>query len=132
MTCSRHHFNLPRLDWTDRKTQFGGTRAYSPLICNLRRTAAVNIALSLDAVSIDVIPGEAALRVRLPKIAMYRSSDRLRAFRQLSVWFGIVSISFKIQNVESRRKEQHLQSTFLLQCVPQHASTQNLSFVFWK
>ncbi|GFW49833.1 hypothetical protein TNCV_1884971 [Trichonephila clavipes] len=86
----------------------------------------------MDAVTIDVTRVEGALLVRLATIAIYRSSARFVTFGQLSVWFGIVSINVKLQNDERRRKEQHLCSTVLLQCAPQHASAQNLPFIFWK
>ncbi|GFY04556.1 uncharacterized protein TNCV_4416411 [Trichonephila clavipes] len=111
LPCSGHHFNRAPYDWTDRGIQTRGTRAYSPFICNLRRTVAADIALPMDAVTIDVTRVEEALRFRLSKIAIHRSSspgivplgDRLR-----TVWFGIVSINVKLQNDERRRKEQHL------------------------
>ncbi|GFX14801.1 uncharacterized protein TNCV_1485441 [Trichonephila clavipes] len=70
----QRHFNSAPLDWTDRGTQTRGTRAYSPFICNLRRTVAADIALPMDAVSIDVTRVEVALRFRLATIAIYRSS----------------------------------------------------------
>ncbi|GFX03572.1 uncharacterized protein TNCV_4751571 [Trichonephila clavipes] len=74
LPCSRHHFNCAPLDWTDRETQTQGTRAYSPLICYLRRTVAADIALPKDAVTIDVTRVEVSLRFRLATIAIYRSS----------------------------------------------------------
>ena len=74
MTCSRHDFNRALLDWTDRKTQTPDARAYSPLICNLLRTVAADIALPMDAITTDVTCVEVALRFRLAKIATYRSS----------------------------------------------------------
>ncbi|GFS61538.1 uncharacterized protein TNCV_4312351 [Trichonephila clavipes] len=83
LPCSRHHLNLAPLDWTDRGTQTRGTRAYSPFICNLRRAVATDIALPMDAVTIDVIRVEVALRFHLATIVMYRSSTgvvTLRAF----------------------------------------------------
>ncbi|GFW17929.1 uncharacterized protein TNCV_2231101 [Trichonephila clavipes] len=139
LPCSRLHFNRAPLDRTDRETQTRGTRAYSPFICSLRRTVAADINLPMEAVTIDVTPVKVALRFRLATIATYRSSTGdvtfgkpPRAFGQLTVWFGIVSINVKLQNVERRRKEQHLRSTVLLQCASQHASAQNLPFVFWK
>ena len=100
LTCSRHHFNHAPLDWMDRKTQTRVTRGYSPLIFNLRRTVAADIALPINAVTIDVTLEEVALRFRL--------GNRLRAFGQLSMWFRIVSINVKLQNDERRRKGQHL------------------------
>ena len=74
LTYSRHHFNCDPLHWTNRKTQIQGTWADSPLICNLWRTIAVDIALPMDTVAIDVIRVEVALRFHLAKIAIYRSS----------------------------------------------------------
>ncbi|GFW32990.1 uncharacterized protein TNCV_1939141 [Trichonephila clavipes] len=74
LPCSRHHFNHTPLDRTDRGTQTRGTQAYSPFICNLRRTVAADIALPMDAVTIDVPRVEVALRFRLATIAIYRSS----------------------------------------------------------
>ncbi|PRD29103.1 UNVERIFIED_CONTAM: hypothetical protein NCL1_30407 [Trichonephila clavipes] len=80
------------------------------------KKVASDIALPMDAVTIDVTR-VVALRFRLPTIAIYRSSaggcnswvrDHLWAFRQLSVWFGIVSINVKLQNDERGRKGQHL------------------------
>ena len=65
------HFNYAPLDWPTRKTQTRGTPAYSPLIRNLRHTVAADIALPMDAVTIDVIRVEIALRFRLAKIAIY-------------------------------------------------------------
>ncbi|GFT07487.1 hypothetical protein TNCV_3789451 [Trichonephila clavipes] len=44
---------MPPLDWTDRGTQTSRYRAYSPFICNLR-TVAADIALPMNAVTIDV------------------------------------------------------------------------------
>ena len=79
LTCYWHHFNRVSLDWTDRKTQTRGTRAYSPLICNLPRTAAADIALPMDVVTIDVIRVEVALRFRL-SVAIYRSSAGVVTF----------------------------------------------------
>ncbi|GFS95294.1 uncharacterized protein TNCV_2631081 [Trichonephila clavipes] len=107
LPCSRHHFNRAPLDWTDRGTQTRGTRAYSPFICNLRRTVAADITFPMDAVTIEI-----ALRFRLATIAIYQSSVGVvtlgRPPKGLFVWFGIVSISVKFQNDERRRKEQHL------------------------
>ncbi|GFX51669.1 uncharacterized protein TNCV_5013721 [Trichonephila clavipes] len=77
LPCSRHHFNRAPLDWTDRGTQTRGTRAYSPFICNLRRTVAADIALPMDAVITDVTRVEVALRFRLATIAIYRFSTGL-------------------------------------------------------
>ncbi|GFT57006.1 uncharacterized protein TNCV_189951 [Trichonephila clavipes] len=74
LPCSRYHFNHAPLDWTDRGTQTRGTWAYSPFICNLQRTVAADIALPMDAVTIDVTHVEVALRFRLVTIAIYRSS----------------------------------------------------------
>ncbi|GFW56760.1 uncharacterized protein TNCV_4068401 [Trichonephila clavipes] len=59
LPCSRHHFNSVPLDWTHRGTQTRGT--YSPFICNLRRTVAADIALPMDAVTIDVTRVEVAM-----------------------------------------------------------------------
>ena len=59
----------------DRKTQTRSTRAYSPLIYNLRRTVAADIVLPMDAVTIDATHVEVALRFFLAKIAIYRSSS---------------------------------------------------------
>ncbi|GFX07207.1 uncharacterized protein TNCV_2424121 [Trichonephila clavipes] len=64
-------FHRAPLDWTDRGTQTRGTRTYSPIICNLRRTVAADIALPMDAVTIDVTRVEVALRFRLATIAIY-------------------------------------------------------------
>ncbi|GFV47666.1 uncharacterized protein TNCV_1708621 [Trichonephila clavipes] len=75
--CSRHHLNRAPLDWTDRGTQIRGTRAYTPFICNLRRTVASDIALPMDAVTIDVTRVEVALQFCLATIAIYRSSAGL-------------------------------------------------------
>ena len=61
----------------DRKTKTQNTLAYSLLICNLRRTVATDIALPMDAVTIDVTHVEVTLRFRWAKIAMYRSSARV-------------------------------------------------------
>ena len=69
-----HQFNRAPHDWTDRKTQYRGTRAYSPLICNLRCTVAADIAIPMDAVTIDVIRVEVALGFQLTKIVICRSS----------------------------------------------------------
>ncbi|GFT31717.1 uncharacterized protein TNCV_231261 [Trichonephila clavipes] len=74
LPCSRHHFNRAPLDWTDRGTQTQGTRAYSPLICNLRRTVAADMALPVDSVTMDITRVEVALRFRLATIAIYRSA----------------------------------------------------------
>ena len=74
LTCSQHQFNLTPLDWTDRKTQTQGTWAYSPLICNLWHTVAADITLPIDAVTIDVTCVNFALKIRLAKIEIYRSS----------------------------------------------------------
>ncbi|GFT99628.1 uncharacterized protein TNCV_115051 [Trichonephila clavipes] len=74
LLCSWHHLNHASLDWTDRGTQTRGTRTHSPFICNLRRTEAADIALPMDAVTIDVTRVEVALRFRLATIAIYRSS----------------------------------------------------------
>ena len=74
LTCSLHHFNCAPLDRADRKTQTRGTQAYSPLICNLRRTIAADIALPKDAVIIEVIRVEVAMRFRCAKMAIYQSS----------------------------------------------------------
>ncbi|GFT43839.1 uncharacterized protein TNCV_2547911 [Trichonephila clavipes] len=74
LPCSRHYFNRAYLDWTDRGTQTRGTRAYSPFICNLRHTVAADIALPIDAVTINVTRVEVALQFRLATIAIYRSS----------------------------------------------------------
>ncbi|GFS56569.1 uncharacterized protein TNCV_4303441 [Trichonephila clavipes] len=72
LPCSRHYFNRAPLDWMDRGTQTrGGTWAYSPFICNLRRTVAADIALPMDAVTIDVTRVEITLRFRLATIAIY-------------------------------------------------------------
>ncbi|GFX07335.1 uncharacterized protein TNCV_503931 [Trichonephila clavipes] len=57
-----------------RGTQTRGTWAYSPFMCNLRRTVAADIALPIDAVTLDVTRVEVALRFRLATIAIYRSS----------------------------------------------------------
>ncbi|GFY23002.1 uncharacterized protein TNCV_2182631 [Trichonephila clavipes] len=63
LPCSRHHFNCAPLDWMDRGTQqTRGTRTYSPLICNFRRTVAADIAKPMDAVTIDVTRVEVTLR----------------------------------------------------------------------
>ncbi|GFW33048.1 uncharacterized protein TNCV_2109781 [Trichonephila clavipes] len=75
LPCSRHHFNCAPLDWTDRGTETRGTRAYSQFICNLRCTVAVDIALPMDAVTIDVTHVGIALRFRLATIAIYRSFE---------------------------------------------------------
>ncbi|GFX25700.1 uncharacterized protein TNCV_1205771 [Trichonephila clavipes] len=64
LPCFRHHFNRTSLDWTDRGTQTRGTRVYSSFICNLRRTVAADIALQIDAVTVDVTRVEVALRFR--------------------------------------------------------------------
>ena len=61
LTCCWHHFNRASLDWTVRKTQTRDTRAYSPLICNLRSIVSVDIALLMDAVTTDVTRVEVAL-----------------------------------------------------------------------
>ncbi|GFT06346.1 uncharacterized protein TNCV_1145381 [Trichonephila clavipes] len=74
LSCSQHHFNRAPLDWTDRGTQTRGTQAYSPFICNLRRTVAADIALPMDAVTPDVTRVEVTLRFRLATIAIYRSA----------------------------------------------------------
>ncbi|GFT97544.1 uncharacterized protein TNCV_387071 [Trichonephila clavipes] len=74
LPCSRHHFNRAPLYGTDRETQTRGTQAYSPFICNIWRTVAADIALPMDAVTIDVTRVEVALRFRLATIAIYRSS----------------------------------------------------------
>ncbi|GFT56104.1 uncharacterized protein TNCV_811511 [Trichonephila clavipes] len=74
LPCSRHYFDRALLDWTDRGTQTRGTRAYSPFMCNLRRTVAADKALPMDAITIDVIRVEVTLRFRLATIAIYRSS----------------------------------------------------------
>ncbi|GFW82487.1 uncharacterized protein TNCV_1793801 [Trichonephila clavipes] len=74
LACSRHHFNRAPLYWTDRGRPTRGTRAYSPLICNLPGTVAADIALPMDAVTIDVTHVELALRLRLDTMAIYRSS----------------------------------------------------------
>ena len=74
LICSRHYFNRTTLNWTDRKTQTRGTRTYRSLICNLWRSVAADIALPMDAVTIYVTRVDVALRFRLPKIAIYRSS----------------------------------------------------------
>ena len=132
LTCARHHVNRASLDCTDSKTQTRGTREYSPLIYNLRHTVSADIALPMDHITTDLKCVEIALQFRLAKIAIYRSSAGVDNFRQLSVWFGIVSINVKLQNDERQRKEQHLWSTVLLKCAPEHASAQNLPFVFWK
>ena len=65
---------MPLLIGRIEKTQTRSTRAYSPLICNLRCTVAADIALQKDAVTIDVTRVVVALRFRLTKIAIYRSS----------------------------------------------------------
>ncbi|GFU85685.1 uncharacterized protein TNCV_5126941 [Trichonephila clavipes] len=70
----RHHFNCAPLDWIDRGTQSRGTWAYRPFICNLRRKVAADIALPMDAVTIDVTCVEVPLQFRLATIAIYRSS----------------------------------------------------------
>ncbi|GFV21676.1 uncharacterized protein TNCV_1834541 [Trichonephila clavipes] len=73
LPCSRHQFNRAPLDWTDRVTQTRGTRTYSPFICNLQRTVAADIALPMDAVTIDGTCVEVTLRFLLATIAIYRS-----------------------------------------------------------
>ena len=73
LTCSRYQFNCAPLDWTNRITQTRGTREYSPLIYNLQRTVAADIALPMDVATIDVTRMEVALRFRLAKITMHRS-----------------------------------------------------------
>ena len=60
------------IGWIEKQTR--GTRAYSPLICNLRRAVATDITLPMDAVSIDVPHVEVALQFCLAKIVIYRSS----------------------------------------------------------
>ncbi|GFW35553.1 uncharacterized protein TNCV_2461951 [Trichonephila clavipes] len=65
LPCSRHHFNRAPLDWTDRGTQTRSTWAYIPFICNLRRTVAADIALPMDAVTMDATRVEVALQFRL-------------------------------------------------------------------
>ncbi|GFU46882.1 uncharacterized protein TNCV_640331 [Trichonephila clavipes] len=67
----RHHFNRAPFFWTDRGKQTPGTRAYSPFTCNLWRTVAADISLSIDAVNIDVTGVEVALRFRLAAIEIY-------------------------------------------------------------
>ncbi|GFU75164.1 uncharacterized protein TNCV_2056071 [Trichonephila clavipes] len=74
LPCSWHHFNHAALDCTDRGTQTRGTWAYSPFISNLRRTVAADIALPMDAITIDIICVEVALRFHLATVAIYRSS----------------------------------------------------------
>ncbi|GFW00604.1 uncharacterized protein TNCV_2283501 [Trichonephila clavipes] len=71
LPCSRHHFNRAPLDWTNRGTQTQGTRAYSPFICNLRRTVAADIALPMGAVTMDVTRVKVALRFRLATLALH-------------------------------------------------------------
>ncbi|GFW54331.1 uncharacterized protein TNCV_3702921 [Trichonephila clavipes] len=71
LPCSQHHFNRAPLDWTDRVTRTRGTQACSPFICYLWRTVAADIALPMDAVTIDVTRGEVTLRFRLSTIAIY-------------------------------------------------------------
>ncbi|GFU68833.1 uncharacterized protein TNCV_1548171 [Trichonephila clavipes] len=71
LSCSRHHSNRAPLVWTDRGTQTRCTRAYSQFICNLQRTVAADIALPMDAVTIDVTRVEVAPRVLLVIIAIY-------------------------------------------------------------
>ncbi|GFX30353.1 uncharacterized protein TNCV_1964591 [Trichonephila clavipes] len=115
-------FNRAPLDWTDRGTQTQGTRAYSPFICNLRRTVAADIALQMDAVTIDATRVEVALRLLLSAIAVYRSSMGFVTLGRPSTGLrttvcvvGIISINVKLQYDERRRKERHLLSTVLLQ-----------------
>ncbi|GFS91968.1 uncharacterized protein TNCV_1931391 [Trichonephila clavipes] len=74
LPCSLHHLNHAPLHWTDRGTQTRGTQAYSPFICNLRRTVAADISLPMDAVTIDFTRVEVALLFRLATISIYRSS----------------------------------------------------------
>ncbi|GFW65132.1 uncharacterized protein TNCV_393981 [Trichonephila clavipes] len=85
---SRHHFNRAYLDWTDRGTKTRGTRSYSPFICNLWRTVAVDIALPMDAVTIDVTRVEVALRFRLAIISIYRSSAGVVTLRRPPAGYG--------------------------------------------
>ncbi|GFW24288.1 uncharacterized protein TNCV_605371 [Trichonephila clavipes] len=115
LPCSRHHFDRAPLDWMDRGTQTRGTRAYSPLICYLRRTVSADIALPMDAVIIDVTRVEVILRFRLATIAIYRSSAGVvtigrppTSLRATVCVFGIISINVKLQNDKRRKKEQHL------------------------
>ncbi|GFT99934.1 uncharacterized protein TNCV_1079731 [Trichonephila clavipes] len=77
LPCSLHHFNRAPLDWTDRRTQTRDTRANTPFICNLRRTVTADIALPVDAATIDDTRVEVALRFRLATIAIYRSSGEV-------------------------------------------------------
>ncbi|GFU81669.1 uncharacterized protein TNCV_2806811 [Trichonephila clavipes] len=53
LPCSQHHVFHAPLDWTDRGTQTRSTRAYSPLLCNIQRAVAADMALPMDAVTID-------------------------------------------------------------------------------
>ena len=85
LACSWHHFNHALLDWMDRKTQTQGTQAYSSLICNLQCTVAADIALPMDAVTIDVTRVEVSLQLRLAKIVIYRSSFGVVTLGQLGV-----------------------------------------------
>ena len=77
LACSRHHFNRALLDWTDIKTQTRVTRAYSLLICNLQRTLTAEIALKMDAATINVTLVAVALGLRMAKLATYLSSTGL-------------------------------------------------------
>ncbi|GFS63382.1 hypothetical protein TNCV_2309021 [Trichonephila clavipes] len=49
----------------DRGTQIRGTRAYNPFICNLRRRVTADLALPMDAVTIDVTRVEVAPAIPL-------------------------------------------------------------------
>ena len=77
LTCFRNHFNHASLDWTDRKIQTRGIRGYIPLICNLQRIVAADVALPMDHITIDVARVEVVLPFHLSKIVKYRSSEEI-------------------------------------------------------
>ncbi|GFU90175.1 uncharacterized protein TNCV_3873791 [Trichonephila clavipes] len=113
LPCSRHHFNRAPLDWTDRGTQTRGTRAYSPFICNLRLTVTADIALPMDAVTLDVLRVEVSLRFRLATIAIYRFS---RGFRRRRIDEADVSTPLVVDQHAAKCLEEAERSFTAMRC----------------
>ena len=139
LTCSRPHFNCFPLHWTGTKTQTRGTWEYSPFICNFRHTVAADIALPMDAVTIDVTRVEVTLQFRLAKIAIYWSSAGVVTLERPAtglrttvcvVWNCLHK--HEITEWWTPKKSAPSMIDCPLQCAQQHASAQNLPFVFWK
>ncbi|GFU27156.1 hypothetical protein NPIL_373541 [Nephila pilipes] len=98
----------------DRGTKYCCTLMCTSFMCSIWFTVVADIVLPVDAETIDVAHGEAALQFNLAKTTRYlsfkrlSSGDRAHVLDQLFGLFSIISMIVSQRNYERQSKEQYL------------------------